>query len=939
MMGNKPPEQHVNASEPLPPPQSYPAHLLTTKFLVPALPGTLIARPRLTALLNAGLQQPLMLVSAGAGFGKTTLLAAWVHSFAPGTRPVAWVSLDTGDNLPVQFWAYVLTALESCQPGLCTLTFAYLYEEPQPAWQSMLTALINSLAQRSERMLLVLDNYEAITEPTIHALVSFLVEHLPPTLCVVLSTRAEPPFSLARLRVRAQVQELRTEQLQFTREEATAFLREGMHLYLSEQEMQEVEARTQGWWAGLQLAALALQGRANPMDLLHELQGSRRAIREYLVHEVLQRQPTTLQTFLLRTSILERLSASLCNAVLEQKESQQVLEELERANLFLSPLDRQHHWYAYHPLFAEALRSNLEQTSPAEMSTLHLRASRWYAAHHFTNEAIRHALFAQDWSRAADLIEHIPSQRIWSRLEHALVPTWIEQLPPEAVRTRPRLCLTHAQALFWVTPSWVVEDWLRAARAAWAEAHAREGHPKGAEQAQASETPVHLLGEIAALQAVIKGFYDGDAGATQAFCQEALVFLSEQQQAARAQVVYAQALADVSLGHFESAIQKMQVESTLAQARGDPVVASLCLAKAGGDTTMAGRLHRAWQFTEQTLHLIQTPGGYVPASMCWSYARRADMLREWNRLEEAQNLAEQAIQLGEQTETFAFLPIGYTILLKIALSRGTWKEAKDAHQQMEAAWRTMPSPYRFALYSRVEQIRCWLACGDLEQARTWADGLEQEEPLVSPLARERQYIALARVRLAESKPDQVLAWLAPLVARAKATERWDQVLEMWLLQAQACQMRKMPQEALVTLARAVHLAEPEGYIRRFVDEGSPVADLLWRLREQEQSMGPTPYLDTLLAAFNQARVVQLDQQRVTHHPPTQPLLDPLSAREHEVLRLVAHGTPNQAIAETLAISLDTVRHHVSHILSKLEVTNRTQAVARARTLGLLSNAV
>lgn len=459
-----------------------------------------------------------------------TLLAAWVRSFAPDTRPVAWVSLDAGDNIPVQFWAYVLTALESCRPGLCTLPFASLYEEPQPAWQAMLTALINRLAQCSERMLLVLDTYEAITEPTIHAQVSFLVEHLPPTVCVVLSTRADPPFSLARLRVQAQVQELRTEQLRFTREEETAFLCEAMHLHLSAQEIQEVEAHTQGWWAGLQLAALALRKEANPMDLLHELQGRQHEIREYLVHEVLQRQPAALQTFLLRTSLLSRLSASLCDTVLEHSGSQQALEELERTNLFLHRLDRQHHWYAYHPLFAEALCSQLEQTSPAEVPVLHLRASRWYASHHFIDEAIHHALDAQDWSRSADLIEHIPSQRIWSQLEHALVPIWIEQLPPSVVRTRPRLCLAYAQALFWVAPSGVVEDWLRAARVAWAEAHVqKKGQTKHVRQAPTSETPVHLLGEIAALQAVIAGFYDGDAGATRAFCQEALVFLSEQQ--------------------------------------------------------------------------------------------------------------------------------------------------------------------------------------------------------------------------------------------------------------------------------------------------------------------------------------------------------------------------------------------------------------------------
>lgn len=299
-------------------------------------------------------------------------------------------------------------------------------------------------------------------------------------------------------------------------------------------------------------------------------------------------------------------------------------------------------------------------------------------------------------------------------------------------------------------------------------------------------------------------------------------------------------MANVALGHFESAIQQMQAESTLAQARGDPVIASLCLAKEGWDTAMAGGLQKAWKFTEQTLHLIQTPDGHMPASVCWPYARRADILREWNRLEEAQILAEQAIELGEQTETLAFLPIGYTTLLKIALSQGAWEEAKKAHQQMEDAWRAMPAPYRFALYSRVDQVRYWLTSGNLERASRWANSLELGEPLVSPLARERQHIALARVRLAESRPDQVLALLAPLVARAKAMGRWDQVLEMWLLQSQAYQMRKMPQEALATLARAVPLAEPEGYIRRFVDEGTPVADLLSQLREQERLRGQRP---------------------------------------------------------------------------------------------------
>ncbi|GHO89924.1 LuxR C-terminal-related transcriptional regulator [Dictyobacter formicarum] len=929
-------EDVINTPRLTPAARLLPEQLLATKFLIPASSHPYLARPRLTALLHAGLQRNAILISATAGFGKTALLSSWIQTLGPDDPQVTWISLDTCDNVPAQFWTYVLAALDHCWPGISALPLTFLYEAPQPAWQSMLTMLINSLAQRNERVVLVLDNYDKITEPTIHALISFLIEHLPPALCVILSTRTDPPFSLARLRARAQIEEIRTEQLRFTREETEAFLRQVINVHLSEQDMQEVQTRTQGWCAGLQLAAFALQGRANPGDLLQELHGSQHAILEYLLHEVLQHQSSKIQMFLLYTSILEHLCPAICNAVLEQQDSQSILEELEHANLFVSPLDKEHQRYAYHPLFAEALQYRLEQIAPEKMSTLHLRASHWYATQHAENEAIQHAIFARAWPQATALIERIPSQQLWS---WQTIPFWIEHLPSEVVRARPRLCLAYAQALFWGEPPDITKDWLHAARTAWAALRVREGNATGNRQAQETEAPTRLLGEIAALQAVIAGFYDGDAGAAWAYSEDALTLLVEQQQTAHIQVTFARSLATLSLGNFEHAIQTLQTGIAQVEAKGDTALANICLTRASWDMTITGKLHHAWQFAERTIRSAQTANGHLPAMVCWTYARQADLLREWNRVEEAQRLAEQAIQLGEQAELNIFLPLGYTILLKLALSRRALEDAATAHQLLENAWSRMPVPYCYTLYSAVDQVRFWLTCNDLERARSWSRELEQKALLVSPLARERQEIALARIALAESQPDEALARLAPLVARAKAEGRWAHVLEMWLLQALAYQIHQQWQEALVTLTLAVNLAAPEGYIRRFVDEGVPMADLLTRLRAQEQQRELTPYLDALLAAFDNAHGTQTKQQENEEHSEAiPPLLDLLSAREYEVLQLIARGAPNQEIAQTLMISVDTVRHHVSNILSKLGVTNRTQAAIRARALGLLSSA-
>ncbi|GCE31959.1 helix-turn-helix transcriptional regulator [Dictyobacter alpinus] len=848
---------------------------------------------------------------------------------------MAWVSLDICDNMPVRFWAYVLTALEHCLPGVAARPLLCIQEESQPAWQSILTMLINTIAQRSERVVLILDNYDKITEPAIHGLISFLIEYLPPTMCVVLSTRTQPPFSLVRLQLQEQIQELQTEQLRYSQEETRTFLETVMHLHFSAQDIQKIQARTQGWCAGLHLIAFALRERANPADLLRELHGNQHDILTYLMQEVLHHQSERAQTFLLRTSILESFDPSLCDAVSAQQDSQSILEELERANLFLSLLNREHHLYAYHPLFAEALQYQLKQTLHEELPSLHLRASQWYEEHQYRSEAILHAIFAQDLRRAAELVERVPSQHIWSGLQTPYW-TWIKELPSESVRARPRLCLAYAQALFWYAPPLTTKGWLQDARKAWVALHAHDENITGARQGPEPEAPLRLLGEIAALQAVTAGYYDGDAGTTLTYCKEALALLDEQQPAAHMQVTFAHALAALAQGDFEPAFETMKTLYTQVHAEEDKALANISLTKASWDTTMDGRLHKAWRFTEDCLRLVRTPEGHLPTTVCWTYAHQADILREWHRLEEAHQLIEQAIQLAEQAEINALLPLGYTVLLKLALSRQALEDAATANHLLADAWQAISAPYRYTVYSSVEQIRFWLACNDLARARQWARDVEQEVPLVSPLARERQSIALARIALAESHPERALTLLAPLAVRAQSTGRWAHLLEMWLLQAQAYQMSQHMPEALSLLTQAVRLAAPEGYIHSFVDESTPMAELLATLQRQEHLRETADYLDTLLTAFEKANETRAIQPTQGRQPESiQPPVDPLTAREQEVLKLIAHGATNQTIAETLVISPDTVRHHVSNILSKLGVTNRTQAAMHARTLNLL----
>ena len=486
--------------------------LLKTKFFIPSPSHTLITRPHLTAQLSASLHHKLTLISAPAGFGKTTLLSDWVQTQSLDIPYVAWVSLDEEDNDPMRFWEYALTALNNCQSELFTHLLPFFHTGQSPSVHSFLKALINTLVEQTEQFVLILDDYHVITELKVHTSLNFLLEHMPSQLHIILASRVDLPLSLSRLRVDNQVFEVLADQLRCTREEVLAFFTRTMGIALTSEECKQVQSHTEGWITGLQLIALSMRGCTDPATLLHKLHGSQRYILDYLTDEVLRQQSTDLQAFLLRTSILERLCAPLCDRVMGHSGSQNLLEQLDQANLFIVSLDERHQWYRYHALFSEALRCRLEHMEGEAVSTLHLRASEWYAEQGNLHEAIRYAVSARDWQRAADLIEPVHAI-IWSSSEHAKLRRWLEQLPVEVVRSRPRLCLVYARILFLVAPYTAIDSWLyHAERAARAMLSAQTNGTAETAALLPSERQEwdNLLGEIFSYRAAITAFDLGE---------------------------------------------------------------------------------------------------------------------------------------------------------------------------------------------------------------------------------------------------------------------------------------------------------------------------------------------------------------------------------------------------------------------------------------------
>jgi len=900
--------------------------LLATKlYIQPARPNR-VPRPRLIEQLNS--TQPLTLIAAPAGFGKTTLLSDWIPQ---SQHCVTWLSLDEDDNDPIRFWVYVVAALQKLRADLGQGALALLQSPQPPPIASILSTLINEILSFQENFSIVLDDYHLIKTQSIHEGLTFLLDHLPPQMHMILTTRADPPLPIARLRARNQLTELRAEDLRFTSDEAAVFLNEVMGLRLSGDDIVALESRTEGWIAGLQLAALSMQGRDDVTSFIRAFSGSHRHVLTYLAEEVLEQRPKGTLNFLLSTSILDRLCGPLCDAVTGGNDGQAFLQKLEQANLFIVPLDNEGKWYRYHHLFADVLCARLQQTQPDLTPELHRRASAWYEQNGLNVEAIEYALRGKDWTRATKLIE-ANMENAQLRGELATVLRWLGALPDEAIHARPTLGLAHAWLLV------VVDDFKMAERRLATAEQALRSDPT-----MESATQAALLGQIAQVREVNALQLDYPGEVTIAAGLEALALLPEDDLARRGFVLFIMGCAQyLSLGEMQAAESLFEESLKLSQIASDAFTEMVTYAHLSQLRAIWGQLRAAEISCEDLLHLASQPGWeHVPAAGL-SRVMRGRILYERNDLPGAREALTAGILEVEGYSLARLAIIGCILLARVMLALGDLGEARNL---LERAWETIQKNQlkQIMMPASAYRARILLALGDLEAVVEWAQ--EIEPTIGDPLnpAREYDHISLARVWLKQGRLAEARQLLARLLPPAEQAGRMGRVIEMLAIQVTVNLAQKEEAEAFAALERALTLAEPEGYIRTFVDEGELMREAIsnWRLvtgRNKNLTEVQTHlmvYADKLLAAFSGSAT----QLPIASEPANSPVLqaslvDPLSARELEVLHLIAEGLSNDAIAQKLFLSTGTVKVHLKHIYGKLDVNSRTQAVARLRELNL-----
>jgi LuxR family maltose regulon positive regulatory protein len=912
--------------------------LLQTKLYVPSVWPELVSRPRLMARLDAGLGRRLTLVSAPAGFGKTTLLSEWV---ACCDCPVAWFSLDESDNDPTRFLAYLATALSRVEGVKATIGGAALgmlqSPRPPPA-EAVLTPLINEIAALPHKILLVLDDYHLIEAQAVHDALTFLLAHLSPHtssggqcqgLHLVIASREDLQLPLARLRARGQLTELRAADLRFTSSEAAEFLNRAMGLGLSAEDIAALEARTEGWIAGLQLAAISLQGRKNVTAFIQSFTGSHRFVLDYLIEEVLELQSESVQDFLLQTVVLDRLTGDLCDALTGRDDGRATLEGLERANLFLVPLDEERRWYRYHRLFADLLRQRLRRRHPDWVPTSHLRASRWYEKERFVDEAIEHALRAGDFRRAAGLIARV-AETVWVRGDGTKLRRWLDGLPQELVFSKPALCVFYAWSLFAAGQQGAAEQSLQAAERALEPG--TDGAPETAPLAQSQlsgSDREKLRGRIAATRAFF-AFYRGDVPAISRYARRALEYLPAQDLAWRSAATNVLGDAYDFKGEMAAAYRARLEALEVSRAAGNSYQIMIANLKLAIVLRRQGRLQRVIEICRQQMQMAREHGMSQTVVAGWLLAIWGEVLAELNDLDRAVQRARKGVELCERGGDLAMLGWSYLCLTRVLFSRGELTEAAEIVHKLEHTAREYDVPPWITNLRAVWQARLWLAQGRLEAAFQWAQERGLDAAGASTYLHEMEHIVLARILMAQGRLDEATGLLQRLLGAAEAGRRTTRMIEILALQALAFQTGGKPTQAMNALERALTLAEPGGFLRIFVDEGRPMA----RLLHQAAARGVAPdYARRLLAAFPVAEPKQAAPSKA--QVLGSELVEPLSEREIEVLQLIAEGLTNREIAARLFLSLNTVKAHTRNIYGKLGVHSRTQAVGRAQALGIL----
>jgi LuxR family transcriptional regulator, maltose regulon positive regulatory protein len=905
--------------------------LLATKLHVPRPPPGHVPRPRLLEAVSEGLARGRVLVCAPAGFGKTALLAEWVQG---GRCPLAWLCLDAGDSDPARFWRYVMAALDRVRPGLAGRVGPLLGPPPPQSFEGLVTALINELATQpgADEVVLVLDDYHLIDSEPVHASVAFLLEHLPPGLYLVLTSRADPPLPLARLRGRGQLAELRAAELRFTGQEAAALLADATGTGLPEAAVAALVARTEGWAAGLRLAGLSLRGQVDTARFVAAFTGSHRFVLDYLTDEVLAVQPEQVRGFLLETSVLDRLSGDLCDAVTGRTGSQAMLEHVERAGLFLMPLDEVRSWWRYHHLFTDLLRARLQEEQPSRVPELHRAAAAWHEAHGLADGAVRHAVAAGDLGWAARLMEqHV--ETLLRQSEGATLRRWLSALPPETLRTRARLCVAQAVSAIVGGQVEVAEPLIDDAERAYA---ATADEPYEPSVGRAMSVLANVPAWITFMRAEIARLR-GDTERALECDRQALAQLGDGDSYLRLLVRSSfVAATDWLCGQLEQAERGLAEVVAERWSAGEGFLAVRACYDLGLMQRARGRMDAALATYRRALETgVGVAGGQQPY-LGMAHVGLAGVLYERDELTAALHHATRGVRLCRQLAFTQPLATGLATLAQIRQAQG---DAAAAAAAMDEARQVEWSPQVVALLNPVPSLwtRLKLAHGDLAAVARWAAerglGTDDEPSYI----REPEYLALARMVLAQGLPGQAIALLERLLELAASQGRTGSVIEIQALRALALAARGDRAAALDALAEALNLGAPQGYVRVFADEGAPMHALLSRLAAhrgpQPTARGITPgYLAALLRASSPVPAAP-PPARAASAPPGLP--EQLTARELEILAFLAQGAPNPRIAEELVVTVDTVKKHVSHVLGKLGAANRTEAVTRAHQLGLI----
>ena len=936
--------------------------ILQTKLYTPKPKPTLISRPRLIERLNDGLSRQLIVVSAPAGFGKTSLLAEWGVQISALNTPLqpairnpklGWLSLDRGDNDPVRFWAYLIAALQKIRPSLGAGALVMLEaSSPQAvSIETVLTSLINDIAQEPAAFALVLDDYHLIESHTVHDALNFLVEHLPPPpggLTLIIASRTDPPLRLPRLRAQDELVELRAADLAFSVEETAVFLQNATGLTLSAQETAALKTRTEGWIAGLQMAALSMQGRDPETipDFIRSFTGSHYYILDYLTDEVLQQQPEHIQSFLLLTSILNHLNGPLCDAVTGFRDEtsasaisnlqsvlagQLILEQLESANLFLVPLDDERRWYRYHHLFADLLRSRLEQMLPDQIPTLHRRASAWYESQGLIVEAVGHALAAGD----VDWIERLVAENALALSYHGELATvigWLDALDDEVVRSRPRLGVAYAWTLAYAGRFKRVEPLLQEAEKALADLDENDATPvlsTGERQC--------VVGQITAVRAYVAAL-KGDMSCAAPLARKALDLLPATELTMRGWTTLLLGCALRSQGDLTAASQVFDTAVAINRTTGNIYLEVDTLWEYAVLQLMRGQLHRVMRTCEEALQVANQyascSGRQLPVTG-YTYTLMGRVLCQWNDLEAALRYVKEGVSRCRQWGQADALTQGYFHLAGVLYAAGEIEEALEVIQAARQAARELGRWYVVTAGAYEARIR--LAQGNIAAATRWLpeSGLSVDDELSLELC--SSYLTLARILMVQGQLVQALGLAERLLQMAEAAGAVGPTIEILVFQSLVLQAKNQDEGALTSLARALSLAEPEGYVRVFIGEGPP----MYRLLEETAVRGiAAKYVAKLLSEFG----VGVQDKSAIRIPstslrtgPQSALIEPLSQRELEVLRLLAAGRSNKGIAQTLVIAVGTVKKHLKNIYQKLNVHSRTAAVARARELDILKN--